>query len=111
MLAKGDKLALLAAGLGRKKVTFGNKDGALIFKGKLEETYPKLKQGGGFQQLRSGARPGELLVVKPPSTGYTVPFLRDGTSLGQALIYVRPIQQNLDMSELVNQENTSVVSG
>ena len=64
---KGDKLALLAEGLGRKKVTFGNKDGALIFKGKLGKTYPKLKQGGGFELLRSGARLGELLVVKPPS--------------------------------------------
>lgn len=96
---KGDKLALLAAGLGRKKVTFGNKYGALIFKGKLED--------GGFELLRSVARPGEL----PPSAGYTVPFQRDGAGLGQALIYVRPIQQNLDMSELVNQENTSVVSG
>ena len=44
---QGDKLALLAAGLGRKRLTFGNKDGALIFKGKLVDAYPKLKQGGG----------------------------------------------------------------
>ena len=41
---KGGKLALLAAGLGRKKLMFGNKDGALIFKGKLVDAYPKLKQ-------------------------------------------------------------------
>ena len=37
---KGDKLALLALGLGCEKVTFGYKDGALILKEKLEETYP-----------------------------------------------------------------------
>ncbi|KAL9961660.1 hypothetical protein ACROYT_G030651 [Oculina patagonica] len=34
------------------------------------------------------------------AAGYTVPFLRDGAGLGQAIIYVRPIQQNLDMSEV-----------
>ena len=58
----------------------------------------------------SGAWPGELLVIKPPSSGYTVHFLREGPGLGLALIYLRPIQQKLDMS-VVNQENTSVVSG
>ncbi|KAL9971595.1 hypothetical protein ACROYT_G017776 [Oculina patagonica] len=61
---KADKLTLLAAGLGRKKLTFGNKDDAPTFKRKMEDAYPKLKQGGGFDLLRSGVRPGELLLVK-----------------------------------------------
>ena len=103
---KADKLTLLAAGLGRKKLTFGNRDDAPTFKRKMEDAYPKLKLGGGFDLLRSGVRPGELLLIKPPPSGYTVPFLRDGAGLGQALIYVRPIQQNLDISE-VKQEVVS----
>lgn len=60
---KANKLSLLAAGLGCKKITFGNKDDAPIFKGKVENASPKLKHGGGFDLLRSGARPGELLVI------------------------------------------------
>ena len=52
-----------------------------------------------------GSASYSLLSLPPEVT------LRDGAGLGQALIYVRPIQQNLDMSELVNQENTLVVSG
>ena len=86
------KLTLLAAGLGRKKLTFGNRDDAPTFKRKMEDAYPKLKEGSGFELLRSGARPGELLLIKPPPSSYTVPFLRDGAGLGQALIYIRPIQ-------------------
>ena len=104
--SKADKLTLLAAALGRKKLRFGNRDDAQTFKRKMEDAYPKLKLGGGFDLLRSGVRPGELLVIKPSPSGYTVPFLSDYAGLGQALIYVRPIQQNLDMSE-VKQEVTS----
>lgn len=103
---KADKLNLLAAGLGRKKLSFGNRDDAQTFKRKMEDAYPKLKLGGGFDLLRSGVHPGELLIIKPSPLGYTVPFLRDYAGLGQALIYVRPIQQNLDMSE-VKQEVVS----
>ena len=50
---KSDKLTLLAAGLGRKKLTFGNRDDAPTFKRKIEDAYPKLKLGGGFDLLRS----------------------------------------------------------
>lgn len=38
------KLTLLAAGLGRKKLTFGNRDDAPTFKRKMEDAYPKLKE-------------------------------------------------------------------
>ena len=103
---KADKLTLLAAGFGCKKLTFGNRDDAHTLKRKMEDAYPKLKLGGGFDLLRSGVQPGELLVIKPSPLEYTVPFLRDYAGLGQALIYVRPIQQNLDMSE-VKQEVVS----
>ena len=59
------KLTLLAAGLGRKKLMFGNRRDAPTFKRKMEDAYPKLKEGSGFELLRSGARPGELLLIKP----------------------------------------------
>ncbi len=61
---KADTSTLLAAGLGCKKLTFGNRDDAPTFKRKMEDAYPKLKLGGGFDLLRSGVRPGELLLIK-----------------------------------------------
>ena len=49
---KSDKLTLLAAGVGRKKLTFGNRDDAPTFKRRMGDAYPKPKLGGGFDLLR-----------------------------------------------------------
>jgi len=69
-------------------------------KTKLEEEFPKLKKGGGFEILRSGFSPGKSLVLlRPPaSVGYSVKFLRDESGLGQTLAYIRPPQRSLDVS-------------
>lgn len=83
MPCKSQKLQLQAAGLGRKKVVFGNKDGAVEVSKKLEGAYPKLKAGGGFELLRSGIG-SSLAFLPPPATGYSVPYLRDQAGLGQA---------------------------
>ena len=83
---KSQKLELQAAGLGRKKVVFGNKDGrAIEVSKKLEAAYPKLKAGGGFEILRSGIG-SSLAFVSPPATGYSVSYLRDETGLGQDMM-------------------------
>ena len=62
----------------------------------LEESYPKLKEGGGFEILRRGPNPSELTLIPPPPSGYTVKFLRDSAGLGQAIAFVRPLQCNLN---------------
>ncbi len=99
--SRQDKFVLQSAGLGRKKLVFGSKDTAKSVQEKLEKAYPKLSQGGGFEILRSGASVKELVVIRPPSlTGYAVPFLRNESGLGQALAYIRPVQENLDISNL-----------
>lgn len=99
--SRQEKLILQSAGLGRKKLVFGSKDTAKLVQKKLEEAYPKLCQGGGFEILRSGATVKDLVFIRPPPlTGYAVPFLRNESGLGQALAYVRPVQRNLDISEL-----------
>ena len=92
--SKAEKLQLQEYGFGRKKIVFGSKDEADEVKRKLESTYPKLVEGGGFEILRSGAR-SDLVVVTPPMAGYLVPFLRDQSGLAQALAYVRPLQSDL----------------
>ena len=68
---------------------------------KLEEIYPKLKEGGGFEILRSAVK-NEMAVVTPPVGGYTVPFLRDQSGLAQAIAYIRPLQSALSMSTSAN---------
>ncbi len=93
------KFQLQSAGLGRKKIIFGWKDNPFKLKEKLEEMYPKLVNGGGFELLRSGVPVHSLVVITPPPAGYSVAFLRDESGLGQALAYVRPLQKNLEISD------------
>ena len=66
-----------------------------IMNAALEESYPKLKESGGFEILRRGPSPSELTLIPPPPSGYTVKFLRDSAGLGQAIAFVRPLQCNL----------------
>lgn len=104
------KAKLQQAGLGRRKICFDWKANAADVKRKLEEIYPKLGEGGGFEILRRGAQTNELTVIQPPRSGYSVPFLRDTAGLGQAIAFVRPIQCDLDMLPVENIEDISEVS-
>ena len=67
-------------------------------KEKLEEVYPKLKLGGGFEILRSTSNFGSLFLIDPLSCGYSVKFLKEEAGLGQAVAYIRPIQRMLTSS-------------
>ena len=93
-----EKLQLVDAGLGRKKITFHQSGDANHVKEKLEQMYPKLMKSGGFEILRSQGRIDPLKTVNPPKSGYSVSFLRDVSSLGSAVAYIRPIQSDLDLS-------------
>ncbi len=89
---------LQRAGLGRRKIKFDANSTAVQFKEKLEEIFPKLITGGGFDLLRRGPSGNELVTIRQPPSGYTVKYLRETTGLGQALLYIRPLQLNLDIS-------------
>ena len=91
------KTRLQQAGLGRRKICFNWKATAAEVKTKLEEIYPKLENGGGFEIMRRGAQANELMVIQPPRSGYSVPSLRDSAGLGQTIAFIRPIQTNLGM--------------
>ena len=95
-----EKLMLQSAGLGRKRISLNKNDDALHFKIKIEEVYPKLASGEGFELLRSSTSPRDLDLIHPLKRGYSVPFLRDSSGLGQAIAYLRPIQQSLDTTPL-----------
>ena len=100
--SRAEKFELQECGLGRKKICFHSKAKFTDIQEKLEEEFPKLKTGGGFVILRTGREGSNnlLSVIPPPTTGYSVPFLRDCSGLGQALAYVRPLQRDLDRSPL-----------
>ena len=99
---------LQKAGLGQKKICFHWKASAIDVKTKLEDVFPKLSKSGGFDILRRGQQTSELVLIHPPHSGYNVPFLRDEGGLGQAVAFIRPIQNNLDMSPLATMEPTEV---
>lgn len=89
--SRAGKFELQAAGLGCRKICFHSKANFVEFSKKLEEEYPKLKSGGGFVLLRTGVQGNSCLAtITPPGSGYSVPFLRDCSGLGQATAYIRP---------------------
>ena len=93
--SRAEKFQLQDAGLGRKTIVFNRRDQAITFVEKLESIYPKLKDGGGFELLRGGPSNKDLVVITPPASGYSVPFLRESSGLGQAVAYIRPLQKSL----------------
>ena len=94
---RAEKFQLQAAGLGRRKICFHSKAKFSEFREKLEEEFPKLKSGGGFVLMRTGHQGNSCLAtITPPASGYSVPFLRDSSGLGQATAYIRPLQRDLD---------------
>ncbi|XP_076730217.1 uncharacterized protein LOC143416174 [Maylandia zebra] len=101
--AKAVKFDLAAAGLGEKRISFqGRDDDPEVVKAMIEDTFPQLKDTGGFELLRiSGTtRSRNLCTIPSPDTGYTVRYLRSPLSgIGQALIYIRPLQKSIDLED------------
>ena len=42
-----------------------------------------------------------LTTIIHPASGYSIPFLRDSSGLGQALAYIQPLQRYLDRNPAV----------
>ena len=76
---------LQRAGLGRSKIKFDAN--AIDFKEKLEEVFPKLILGRGFELLRRGPSGNGLVLIRQPASGYSVKYLRESSGIGQALLY------------------------
>lgn len=71
----------------------------------IEDTFPQLKDTGGFELLRiSGTTRGRNLCLIPsPDTGYTVRYLRSPQSgIRQAMVYIRPLQKSIDLEDASN---------
>lgn len=95
-----EKCMLAEAGLGEKDITFDNDGDAPHIHATLLESFPMLKDAGGFEILRTAERSNSVLVVVPAprADGYTVSYLK--SVLNQARGFVRPIQRNLKTEPL-----------
>ncbi|XP_029207551.2 uncharacterized protein LOC114971180 [Acropora millepora] len=86
-----------------KKFVFSSKGTFVDVKEKLESVYPKLKDAGGFELLRTGSPNAKLFLINP------LPFLWDTAGLA----YIRPLQMDLDtpsssVLDLNNQDTKAV---
>ena len=96
---------LQEAGLGEKRLTLNKSKEAAAFRDALFENYPKLKEGGGFELLRSFSRTS-LEVIKMPNIGYHTQFLADDSGMGAAICYIRPLQTGLCLDPMECEEVT-----
>lgn len=107
--ASVEKQQLFESGLGERKITFRKDNDPLTFKNKLEEVFPKLAFGGGFELLRTSFGSRVMLEkIQMPASGFTTTYLCDSSNLNQALCYIAPIQRNLDMMPAVTTEECTV---
>ena len=105
--SNGYKTQLSNASLGEKKITFEKKTLCNYFHEKLLESYPKLKEGGGYELMRTKFRSTSKLEILQPkgNAGHNVLDLKE--MVASARIYVRPLQNDLSPEQI---EHASLVS-
>ena len=94
------KKMLQDAGLGEKKIIFKKNGSCSYFHETLLENYPRLRDGGGYELLRTQHRSTtrlEILHLRP-AAGYNVLHLKE--AIASAKVYVRPLQKDLNLEPL-----------
>lgn len=89
---------LYRAGLGKRQLSFMENGDSNEIHDEIMETFPKLKEGGGYELLRVndvGGQRRELLLIPPLAEGYTVNYLKE--VIRQAKVYIRPVQRDLNL--------------
>ena len=100
-----EKTELILAGLGEKNITINDVDcSPKEFRDCITAAFPKLAAGGGFEYLKCAPSTRKLEVI-PFHICNSVRRLR--AWIGNAKVYLRPIQMNLDLtaSEELNGHN------
>lgn len=89
-----DKEELKAAGLGEERIHIALRASAEQLHQKFLVVYPKLENAGGYELLRCLPNSRSLTRLQPSSCGHTPESLK--RDVGQARIYIRPLQRDLD---------------
>ncbi|XP_065109922.1 uncharacterized protein [Paramisgurnus dabryanus] len=104
------KNKLEKAGLGERRITFPDKYCTpQEFSEHLIQHFHCLKECGGFQLLRSKGttRSKTLETIPCPDGGYSPEYLlSESVMIGQALIYIRPLQKDIDLQVLEDEQPT-----
>ncbi len=94
-----ERVDLIRAGLGPKKIPFFVDGEAFDFHDELLLGFPKLAKGGGYELLRTlPSNSREFFVIPPDGAGYTVKYLKP--IVNQAKVFVRPMQKDLDLTPM-----------
>ncbi|CAB4029344.1 G2 M phase-specific E3 ubiquitin- ligase, partial [Paramuricea clavata] len=96
-----EKLELHQNGLGEKRVSFPVSASAAGVKDLLHETYPQLRQTGGFQFLVSQEKARKQLKVVSHGS-CSVEQIR---CFGSGRIYIRPLQRSIPLTEGLQDED------
>ena len=89
---------LTKAGLGKKKLVFSKDDNHEQFVEKINKAYPRLAQCGGFT-LHRAATGGYV-----NTQWFHVKLLRQKKVSGHGVIYIKPMQQNLSLDPVTEEE-------
>ena len=104
MPSSEEYICLRKASLGEKKIAFNLDSSTAAFDAKLKNEYPKLDLAGGYVLMCGRNATCKLFAISPP---YTVRKLKELT--GQGKIFVRPLQQDLDVTPDVHEEDEEVI--
>lgn len=90
------KRIFIEAGLVEKKLVLAKNKDAEYLRDALLEHYPKLKDAGGYELMRSSSRT-LLETILIQSYGYTTHYFSDESGFGSAICYIRPLQGQLSL--------------
>ena len=102
-----EKIKLARIGLGLKEVVFDANGDVESIHNSLMDKYPVLESCGGYSLLRLAENSHKLLEIDGPDGGMSVPFLKD--VLNQAKLYIRPLQNDILLTEEDTKNYTSLV--
>ena len=91
-----DRASLQMAGLGEKKIQFDGDSDAHGIHEELLSQFPKLRESGGYELMRTQDKGSKLLnVIDVPPSGYSATYLK--AVAHSARIFIRPLQRDLSL--------------
>uniref|UniRef100_A0A3P9C6N3 HECT domain-containing protein n=1 Tax=Maylandia zebra TaxID=106582 RepID=A0A3P9C6N3_9CICH len=97
-----EELQLSQAGLGKRSLILTDDMSHTMINKLITEEYPKMDGVQGWLLHKSSGGQGrrKLLAIPPDVNGYTGRLIRNVSSAGKTLLYVVPLQQDLDLTPL-----------
>ncbi|KAL3967087.1 G2/M phase-specific E3 ubiquitin-protein ligase [Sarotherodon galilaeus] len=97
-----EELQLSQAGLGKRSLILTDDMSHTMINKMIMEEYPKMDGVQGWLLHKSSGGQGrrKLVAIPPDVNGYTGRLIRNVSSAGKTLLYVVPLQQDLDLTPL-----------